>query len=486
MKQLFSALLLFSSSLSIAQNETDLYRYSHTGFQGTARYEAMGGAFGALGADLSSSQVNPAGYGRYSNSTAGFSFYGGNSANKALFKGVETQANNGLGGIANATFVLVSDDSEKGNGILYSQLGGGYNRVENFRNTFRYTGQQYESLLDEFASQAYLYYPEELSTYFPFSSNLAYETGAIQYNPGSTSYTSLLNSGDMIHNRSVSNIGGINEFFLSYSVNYLNKLYFGANWGYRKIRYLEEYAHQETLTNTSGTPLRSFDYNYNLTSKGHGSNLKIGVIYLVSEAFRLGLAIHTPTFYKMEETWSASMTATYADSTSSTDPSLIPEGNYHYRMRNPGKIIASAAYVFGTRGCLDVDVELMDYRQAHFRTTNDAGYEPYNYIYENSVADTLFKTASNLHIGAEFIPFSGFFIRGGFAMIGQAFKHSAAYPMSADYYYSGGIGIRTKKFSADISYKQRFCERNYSAFYNSSASIKNRLGIATLTANFFF
>jgi hypothetical protein len=58
--------------------------------------------------------------------------------------------------------------------------------------------------------------------------------------------------------------------------------------------------------------------------------------------------------------------------------------------------------------------------------------------------------------------------------------------MSADYYFSGGLGIRTNKFSADISYKQRMNERNYSAFYNSNASIKNRLGIATLTANFFF
>jgi len=486
MKQIFRLFLLILSFFGNAQNETDLYRYSHTGFQGTARFEAMAGAFGALGADLSSSQVNPAGFGRYSNSTAGFSFYGGNSSSKAAFKEVETQSNNGLGGIANATFVLVSDDSEKGTGILYSQFGGGYNRVENFRNTFRYTGQQFESLLDEFTSQAYLYYPEELSTYFPFSSNLAYETGTIQYNPGSVSYTSLLNSGDMIHDRTVSNNGGINEFFLSYSVNYLNKLYVGANWGFRKIKYLEEYTHKESLTDISGTPLRSFDYSYNLTTKGQGSNLKIGAIYLVSEAFRLGLAIHTPTFYKMEETWSASMTAVYADSVVTTDPTFIPEGNYQYRMRNPGKIVASAAYVFGTRGCVDVDVELMDYRHAHFKTTNVAGYEPYNYVYENNVADTVFKSAMNLHIGGEFIPFSGFFVRGGFAMIGQAFQPSDAYPMSADYYFSGGLGIRTNKFSADISYKQRMNERNYSAFYNSNASIKNRLGIATLTANFFF
>ncbi len=486
MKQIFLVLVLLLSFVGITQNETDLYRYSHTGFQGTARFEAMGGAFGALGADLSSSQVNPAGFGRYSNSTAGLSFYGGNSSNKALFQGIETKSNNGLGGLANATFVLVSDDSEKGSGILYSQFGGGYNRVENFRNTFRYTGQQFESLLDEFTSQAYLYYPEELSTYFPFSSNLAYETGTIEYNPGSVSYTSLLNSGDMIHNRTVSNIGGINEFFLSYSVNYLNKLYIGANWGFRKIRYLEEYTHQESLTDIVNTPLRSFEYSYNLTTKGQGSNLKIGAIYLVSEAFRLGLAIHTPTFYKMEETWSASMTAHYADSSAFTDPSLVPEGNYRYRMRNSGKIVASAAYVFGTRGCMDVDVEWMDYRHAHFKTTNDAGYAPYNYVYENNVADTVFKSSMNLHIGGEFIPFSGFFVRAGFAMVGQAFKRFTAYPMSSDYYLSGGIGIRTKKFSADISYKQRLSERNYSAFYYSNASINNRIGIATFTASFFF
>lgn len=47
--------------------------------QGTARYTAMGGAFGALGGDLTTIRQNPAGIGVYRSSelsvTAGLNFY---------------------------------------------------------------------------------------------------------------------------------------------------------------------------------------------------------------------------------------------------------------------------------------------------------------------------------------------------------------------------------------------------------------------------
>ena len=50
---------------SFAQNDADLFRFSKHYHGGSARFEAMGGAFGALGADISSAQVNPAGMGRF-------------------------------------------------------------------------------------------------------------------------------------------------------------------------------------------------------------------------------------------------------------------------------------------------------------------------------------------------------------------------------------------------------------------------------------
>ena len=62
-KLLSSAILI--PCLAMAQNEVDVLRYSQLTFGGTSRSVAMGGAFGALGADFSSLSINPAGIGLY-------------------------------------------------------------------------------------------------------------------------------------------------------------------------------------------------------------------------------------------------------------------------------------------------------------------------------------------------------------------------------------------------------------------------------------
>ena len=50
-----------------SQEISDAIRYSHENLNGTARFRAMGGAFGALGGDLSSINVNPAGSAIFNN-----------------------------------------------------------------------------------------------------------------------------------------------------------------------------------------------------------------------------------------------------------------------------------------------------------------------------------------------------------------------------------------------------------------------------------
>ena len=53
--------LLLASALSLqAQSETDAFRLSQTGLAGSARYQALAGAFTALGGDLSAIAYNPA------------------------------------------------------------------------------------------------------------------------------------------------------------------------------------------------------------------------------------------------------------------------------------------------------------------------------------------------------------------------------------------------------------------------------------------
>ncbi|MDE7096785.1 MAG: hypothetical protein K2O47_04755, partial [Muribaculaceae bacterium] len=67
---LFAAAAAFPF-FSDAQSAIDGFRFSQPDMKGTARYMGMGGAFGALGGDLSSISTNPAGIGVYRRSEIG-------------------------------------------------------------------------------------------------------------------------------------------------------------------------------------------------------------------------------------------------------------------------------------------------------------------------------------------------------------------------------------------------------------------------------
>lgn len=54
-------------SMATAQNINDALLYSQQNTQGTARYQGMSGAFGALGGDLSALNINPAGAAVFNN-----------------------------------------------------------------------------------------------------------------------------------------------------------------------------------------------------------------------------------------------------------------------------------------------------------------------------------------------------------------------------------------------------------------------------------
>jgi hypothetical protein len=60
-KLLFSIIVVSAITSLQAQGINDALRFAQTNQTGTARFQAMSGAFGALGGDLSAIQVNPAG-----------------------------------------------------------------------------------------------------------------------------------------------------------------------------------------------------------------------------------------------------------------------------------------------------------------------------------------------------------------------------------------------------------------------------------------
>ena len=62
------SVLALCGGTAFSQSQLDAFKYSQTELNGTARYLGMGGAFGALGGDISAMNTNPAGLAIYKRS----------------------------------------------------------------------------------------------------------------------------------------------------------------------------------------------------------------------------------------------------------------------------------------------------------------------------------------------------------------------------------------------------------------------------------
>ncbi|PHR47627.1 MAG: hypothetical protein COA32_06640 [Fluviicola sp.] len=471
--------------ISYAQNENDVLRYSTTDVYGSARFEAMAGSFGALGADFSAIQINPASMGRFSSSQASFSFNNTIVQTTGLYNDVRTKTNNNSFKISNAGAVITNDISVKNDGRLYNQITVGYTRLKNFDYNRRYEGQNFYSLLDVFANMGYGIDPEFIYTERPFTTGLAYDTYAVDYDPSTGEYISRLTPGDMYHNREINTSGGIGEFHIGYSENYMNKLYYGVSLGIRRFNYEQDYVHNETLLDTSGVSLRSFDYIYNLATSGTGYNLKLGFLYLPSDFFRIGFAFESPTIATLEDNWRANMTATHDYGTESIQEKYVPEGRFEYQLKTPMKIRGSFAYVLNYRGAVNVDLEMARFNAGELRPEGGAfNTQGYNFAAENEEVQNQFRTVLNTRIGFEYMILKDVFVRAGYALLPQPYKKQVGNLNMPNQTFAGGLGWKINNINLDLSYRQLRLNSEYYAFDPSKS--ENRTEFTSVLHNIVF
>jgi hypothetical protein len=465
MKTISTFIFTLLGLYSYSQDVRDLVRFSETQVYGSARFEAMAGSFGALGADLSTAAINPAGFGRYSSSTASLAFQNTSILNKAVFSGTETQNSLNSFKLNNLGFVLTNDASEQNKGFLYNQIGFSYNRIQNFKDNFSYSGQQFSSLLDYFCTIGDQISPSDIYSTHPFSTALAWDTYAIDEN-GSGGYVPRLNYADVIHRRTIESVGGISEYNFTMSTNYMNKLYIGGNLGLRTAKFDETYYHHEIATNSEGLSLDSFQYQYHLKTKGSGTNFKLGIIYLPIENIRLGLSFHTPTFFEFTDNFDADMISYHKDTVHSIPAQYKPYGDYKYRLRTPAKLIGSFAIVLGTHASINADLEVVNYKWAHLKTTTDEAFEPFDYSDINKDARSQLRTVVNMRLGGEVVFNSQYFLRGGIAIYPSAYNQDLN-PSKGTQIFSGGLGFKWKNKSIDLALKVEHQNYNYYAFPES-------------------
>jgi len=444
----FLSCLLFSN-LSFSQNETDALRYSWIGTGGTARYQSLGGAMGAVGGDPSCMAMNPAGLARYTKSDFTLSFAHSSISTETSYNSTITNNGKGNFGLNNIALIGASKSNEESEWKAI-QFGIGYQKLYNFNNAIHISGLNGNSLLDQFAGDAQGVDQNVLGDALPYTSMLAYQTYLIDPDLTSTdnSYTTQTFDDTVFQSRIINKKGSYSEMNVSLSGNYLDKFYLGMSIGLPFIRYRENYVHNEAVTDTT-LFLQNFDYTQELYTRGNGINLKFGAIYTPTEWLRLGLALQTASSIGLTDEWSNSMQSQF-DSNISFD-TTSPNGLFNYRLKTPGRITASAAFIFSKWGLVSIDYEFVNYGKAKFKPDNFYGSAGYSFSSENLVIRTIYNSVSNLRVGLEG-RYQWVSLRAGLSIYGNPYLDGTTTVEATRMTYSGGLGFRMKGFYADLGY----------------------------------
>ncbi|MEM7102499.1 MAG: hypothetical protein AAF502_05140 [Bacteroidota bacterium] len=460
MIRLFSIFLAFSLAVDIhGQTAADVLRYSRTFVGGTARTMAVGGAFGALGADFAMLSVNPAGLGVYRSSefsiTPGYQFQrietvrGGEPFNNSFSK---FNLNS-----AGVVFDNLSNSEESALKALNFAVG--FNRLAIFDGEFVTSEASARSLLERF-----LVFTNDGNAGL-FGSQLALDTDLIfPIDPMSANCPCTIDilEGDLVQkNLDFFSKGAIDEIVLSAGLNYDHRLYVGATIGIPIINYEQRTTYTETDDNAQIPFFNSLRFEEEFSTTGAGANLKLGFIYRVNRKIRAGLAVHTPTVYTLTDDFRASMESsiTYNEG----DPPTIassssPIGEYGYDVKTPWKVIASGVLILRKIGFISLDVEWVNYGNAKLRV--DLETYPDDLPFEESVntaVNATYRHTFNVRAGIEHT-IKLFRFRGGYAFYSQPYRSSVNDFSAHLHRFSAGLGYRQKVFAIDLTLIQEMTD----------------------------
>jgi hypothetical protein len=452
MKKLIFSLFLvvwITNHLS-SQNASDALRYSRIFYGGTARFQGMGGAFGALGADFSVTATNPAGIGIYKSSEITISPSVSTNPSSSIYNGETGSDSKTVFAMGNFGFVFTikPHKKNKSGGFQSFNIGFGMNRQNDYNTRlFMHGSNNSSSLMTDYTNtlnnQPYLTF-DDISRKYPFDIALATNADLIYFDTISNKYECDAPNGGVYQQKSVTTSGSINEFDFSFGTNYNDKLYFGATIGIPTIRYFEESRYEEFKQRASIPYFESLIYDQYLETHGTGINFKVGVIYRPANWIRIGASIHTPTYYGfMRDYWSSAMFATF-NSFQST-PQYSPDGYFDYQMVTPFRAMGSLAFIISQYGLISAEYEYVNYNQARFSSTE--GSSVFADVNDKIIAG--YKTPLNIRFGTEW-KIQDFRLRGGFGYYGTPYQ--SGINTGEKFVASGGFGYRGKHFFTDIAY----------------------------------
>lgn len=494
-KQLITSLLCGIGLVAMAQGEYDALKYSQGELLGTARYMGMAGAFGALGADMSAIHQNPAGIGLYRSSELSITPVLSLGKTQSNYNG--TPVNNTKMALQlNSGGYIGSFRPSNSNNVNNINFAVTYNRVKDFNRVVGIKDYNKPvSLLDPIASSAGTTNTGNLSGL----SYLAWETYLINQETAGN-YTNMLGPGETVNpTMYMKEEGGIGELDLTLGANWAHFMYLGLGIGFQSVDYRLTASYSETSSGyNDGTTQFSpiyFDLRNALATTGSGVNVKLGAIIKPFSFLRFGITLHSPTYYSLTDAYGTSMLSEGVSPNSLRAFKEFEEETFSYELTVPGKITYSLAYLFGTKGLISFDCDVVDYREMALRDVNGFPYDDTNTSISNHM-----QTVYNMRLGGEYRMTDNLSLRAGTAWYGSAYRDN----MTADNtyvravgttphyafdegsrYYTGGLGYRNGAFFMDAALTNQRLKESVFPFYDEPVSGENRTDnrYASVTTN---
>jgi len=461
-KYLFVLITGFTFSVVQSQEITDALRYSQDNLTGTARYRAMSGAFGALGGDLSSLNVNPAGSAVFSNNQVTFTLSNNDTKNNSNYFGTTTSENSNSFDLNQAGGVFVFKNQNPNSDWRKFSVALNYENTNNFDNSIFSAGTNPTNSVDSYflafangvplgtlenssygslnhgAQQAYLGYN-------------AFIIDPVSNDPNNTQYVSNVPAGGNYYQENTITSEGYNgKLSFNAATSYNDRIYIGVNLNshFTDFRKYTSFYEDNNAPLTPDYTVSKLRFDNELYTYGTGFSFQLGTIAKVTEEFRLGLAYESCTWYHLSDEFSQKLVAVSSSSTGNdtndvVDP-RITNVYEPYKLQTPSKLTGSLAYVFGKTGLISLDYVIKDYSKTKFKPENDSYFNGIN----NSMTNLL-DTSGELRIGAEY-KIEKLSLRGGYRFEQSPYKDKNT--MGDLTGYSAGLGYNFGSSKVDISY----------------------------------
>ena len=252
-----------SNAQTLSYNDIGVL-FSKENINGTARYNAMSGAFGALGGDLSSIETNPAGAAVFLKSEFAISLDVRNIETSSNFYGTNVLTENDYTNVSQAGGVFVFDTRHNSDWSNLA-LGFNYSKTNDFENLWIAKG----------------------------NSGLAPVTDLYDSDP----VVYINSDGQYFENFTD---GRTNKYTFTLASQYKDNLYVGASITTYDLEYYQNVLIEEYNNDGSNN---TFDVTQNqeLLTYGDGYSFNFGIISKPNDNIRLGLAYQSPVWYTLSE-----------------------------------------------------------------------------------------------------------------------------------------------------------------------------------------